>query len=76
MYHVNSCVKNIVMMCTCDKHVTNEKPIFVCREEGRMLSLTKLAPSGKCNVVTDIPKIAKIEVPKSQTHHHKEDFFA
>jgi hypothetical protein len=56
--------------------VTNEKPIFVCREEGRMLSLTKLAPSGKCNVVTDIPKIAKIEVPKSQTHHHKEDFFA
>ncbi|KAL3778816.1 hypothetical protein HJC23_009849 [Cyclotella cryptica] len=43
---------------------------WVCDAEGRMLSLTKLAPSGKCNVVTDIPIIAKIEVPKSQTHHH------
>jgi hypothetical protein len=41
---------------------------LVCGAEGRKLSLTKLAPSGKCNVVTDVPKLAKIEVPKSQTH--------
>ncbi len=33
---------------------------------GQMLSLPKMAPSGKCNVVTDVWKLAKIEVPKSQ----------
>jgi hypothetical protein len=44
--------------------------LFVVRKEP-----TKIAPSGKCYVVTDILKLAKIQVPKSQTHHRKEYFF-
>ena len=47
---------------------------FVRGAEGRKKSLQKLALSGKCYVVTDIPKLAKIEVPKSHTHHRKEYF--
>ena len=57
-----------------DMHATNEKP--TCSWCGRKEVIpTKIAPSGKCYVVTDILKLAKIQVPKSQTHHRKEYFF-
>ena len=51
---------------TRDKHATNEKPKF-CGAEGRKLSLPKLTPSGKCNLVTNVSKLAKIEVQTSRT---------
>ena len=75
-YHTQhlSNLKNIISYLYCvsgdftcrDKHATNKKPKF-CGAEGRKLSLPKLTPSGKCNLVTDVPKLAKIEVHTSQT---------